>query len=65
MDLNSFLMENIRDVDISEPAAMDMLLVRLEEISQENEEYMEVRFKYLLNIFIFILKHECALLVYK
>lgn len=50
MDLNSALMENIDDVDITEPAAMDMLLVRLEEIHQENEEYMEVRFLSLLNI---------------
>lgn len=35
-------MENIDDVDITEPATMDMLFVRLEEINHEDEEYIEV-----------------------
>lgn len=44
MNLNGVIMENIAKVDITEPAAMHMLLVRVEEIYQENEEYMEVLF---------------------
>lgn len=43
-------MENIDDYDITEPSAMDMLLVRLEEINQENEDFMEVRFLCSLNL---------------
>lgn len=45
MDLNKIpIIENIDDVDVTEPAAMDILLARLDEIEQEDQEYMEVGF---------------------
>lgn len=53
MDLNGVIMENIDVVDITEPEAMYKLIVRLEEIYQENEEYMDVWFLYLLNTVFF------------
>lgn len=42
MDLNSLIIENIDDVGITKPEAMHKLILRLEEINQENEEYMDV-----------------------